>query len=129
MADALKIQVRVDRMLLAFSLRGLMPRVVRLAVATMAGADAASGTPGTATTVYTALPRAMCDLRDQVSNRGGQTTHIGDAKIVCATDVVTRAALLAASWLDIDGEKFTVVIGELRCEAFITAIVVKRMQA
>ncbi len=103
--------------------------LVRLAVATMTGADVAADDPGTATIAYTTIaPRPTVDLRDQFRNRGGITTRVGDA-LLSVTRTITRAQLLAASWIDIDGEKFTIVAGELRREAFGWSVVVKRMQA
>jgi hypothetical protein len=120
-----------DANLLASESIGLMfsESVVQIAVATMAGADKLAGIPGTQTVAYTVIaPRPLVDLRDQFRTRAGITQHVGDA-LLMITRAITRAQLLAASWIEIDGEKFTIVAGELRREAFDWSMVVKRMQA
>lgn len=102
---------------------------VRLAVATMTGGSAAAGIPGTLSVAYTAVtPMEPPDLRDQLREGKGQTLHVGDALLALSRSI-TRAQLLGASWIEIDGEKFTVVTGELRKLPFSWAVVLKRMQA
>jgi hypothetical protein len=73
-------------------------------------------------------PPPTVDLRDQFRNRGGMTLHVGDAGL-CITRAVSRVQLLEASWVEIDGEKYTIVAGELRRRTFYWDVVVKRMQA
>lgn len=103
--------------------------IVTLAVATMSSGDQLAGIPGTASVAYTTIaPRPTVDLRDQYRNRDGKTLHVGDA-LLTITRTITRAQLLAASWVEIDSEKFTIVEGELRRRDLCWDVVVKRMQA
>lgn len=127
----LNLQYRVDKMFQRFRNRGWMQSVVKLAHVTYIGADPPSGDPGTPTITYDPeiSPRPMLDLRDQYRAPGGMTTHVGDGRLAAARDSVTRAQLLAAAWIDIDGEKYTVVMGETELQSFMWLIMIKRMQA
>ena|ERR1035437_9967148 len=128
---SLNVSSRVSRMFAAFAARGFMSRVVRLAVATQGGTpNQFSGNPGTAPTVaYTTIANALVDMTDQFTSQNGMTLRVGDGAIFCPVGNVVRANILAASWIEIDGAKYTTLAGNLKFETYLTTIVVNRMQS
>lgn len=108
-----------DELLTDFQADGLVfaEHEVKLATVTaVTGANPDQGTPGTTTVAYAVIaPRPAVNLRAQWRSRDGIAVQVGDA-LVKVSRVYSRAALTGAAWWTIDGERYTLVEGELREE-------------
>lgn len=101
---------------------------VRFATVTRTGEDRAAGEPGTLTPAYTEpSPRPKVDKRTQWRTVDGAARVVGDALLKISRSVA-EATIRDAAWIEIDGEKYTLVAGYLKQTPLFWLAVVKRLQ-